>query len=42
MASIETLIGQIADPGLRDALAREVADLKRRLDWGSRFRAPPA
>jgi adenine-specific DNA-methyltransferase len=37
MASIETLIGQIADGELRDLLVREFASLKKRLDWGLVF-----
>jgi adenine-specific DNA-methyltransferase len=37
MATIETLIGQIDDPALRDRLGREVAELKKRLDWGLVF-----
>jgi hypothetical protein len=34
MASIETLIAQIDDLALRDKLGREVAEMKKRLDWG--------
>jgi adenine-specific DNA-methyltransferase len=37
MATIETLITQIDDPALRDKLAREVAEMKKRLDWGLVF-----
>jgi adenine-specific DNA-methyltransferase len=37
VASIETLIGQVADKTLRERLAREVAELKRRLSWGLVF-----
>lgn len=37
MASIETLITQIDDPALRDKLGREVAEMKKRLDWGLVF-----
>jgi len=37
MALIETLISQIPDPALREALAREVGDLKKRLNWGLVF-----
>lgn len=37
MATIETLIEQIGDKALREALAREVGELKKRLDWGLVF-----
>ena len=37
MASIETLIAQIDDLALRDKLGREVAEMKKRLDWGLVF-----
>ncbi len=37
MALIETLISQITDPALRDALAREVTDLKKRTAFGLVF-----
>lgn len=37
MATIETLIEQIDDKTLRDAVAREVGELKKRLDWGLVF-----
>lgn len=37
MASIETLIGQVADKTLQERLAREVAELKKRLSWGLVF-----
>ena len=37
MATIETLITQIDDPALRDRLAREVSEMKKRLDWGLVF-----
>lgn len=37
MASIETLITEIDDPALRDKLGREVAEMKKRLDWGLVF-----
>lgn len=37
MASIETLIAQIDDPVLREKLGREVAEMKKRLDWGLVF-----
>ncbi|MEX0754723.1 MAG: DNA methyltransferase [Actinomycetota bacterium] len=37
MASIETLIAQIQDATLREKLAREVAEMKKRLDWGLVF-----
>jgi hypothetical protein len=42
MATIETLIEQIGDKALRDAVPREVGELKKRLDWGLVFeRHPP-
>lgn len=37
MALIETLAEQIADPALRKALSREIAQLKKRLSWGLVF-----
>lgn len=37
MASIETLIAQIDDLALRDKLGREIAEMKKRLDWGLVF-----
>ncbi len=37
MATIETLITQVDDPALRGKLAREVAEMKKRLDWGLVF-----
>jgi adenine-specific DNA-methyltransferase len=37
MSRIETLITQIEDAALRDAVAREVAEMKKRLDWGLVF-----
>ena len=37
MASIETLIAQIDDIALRDKVGREVAEMKKRLDWGLVF-----
>src|SRR5207249_556390 len=37
MATIETLIDQIDDKALHEAIAREVGDLKKRLDWGLVF-----
>jgi adenine-specific DNA-methyltransferase len=37
VASIETLIAQIDDVALRDKLSREVAEMKKRLDWGLVF-----
>jgi adenine-specific DNA-methyltransferase len=37
MATIETLIAQIADPALREQLSREMAELKQRLEWGLVF-----
>lgn len=37
MATIETLIEQIGDKALRDAVGREFAELKKRLDWGLVF-----
>jgi adenine-specific DNA-methyltransferase len=37
LASIETLIGQVADKTLQDRLAREIGDLKKRLSWGLVF-----
>ena len=37
MASIETLIAQIDDAALREKLGREVAEMKKRLDWGLVF-----
>ncbi len=37
MASIETLIAQIDDATLRNRLGREVAEMKKRLDWGLVF-----
>lgn len=37
LATIETLIEQITDKVLRDAVAREFAELKKRLDWGLVF-----
>lgn len=37
MASIETLIGQVSDKTLQERLAREVAELKKRLSWGLVF-----
>jgi len=37
MASIETLIAQIDDTALREKLGREVAEMKKRLDWGLVF-----
>src|SRR4051812_32727182 len=37
MATVETLIAQIGDKALQDAVAREVAELKKRLDWGLVF-----
>jgi adenine-specific DNA-methyltransferase len=37
VASIETLIGQVADKTLQERLAREVAELKKRLSWGLVF-----
>lgn len=37
MATIETLIEQIGDKALREAVAREFAELKSRLDWGLVF-----
>jgi adenine-specific DNA-methyltransferase len=37
MASVETLIGQIGDPVLRERLGGEVAELKKRLSWGLVF-----
>jgi adenine-specific DNA-methyltransferase len=37
MATIETLIEQIGDKALRDAIASEVGELKKRLDWGLVF-----
>src|SRR5712692_3107662 len=37
MASIETLIAQIENEALREKLAREVSQMKRRLDWGLVF-----
>ena len=37
MSRIETLISQIEDAALRDEIAREVAEMKKRLDWGLVF-----
>lgn len=37
LALVEHLISQIPDPALRNALEREVADLKKRLTWGLVF-----
>jgi adenine-specific DNA-methyltransferase len=37
MATIETLVAQIEDPALRGMLTREIAELKRRLEWGLVF-----
>ncbi len=37
LASIETLIGQVTDKPLQERLAREVAELKKRLSWGLVF-----
>jgi adenine-specific DNA-methyltransferase len=37
MATIETLIAQIEDKALREVVAREVGELKKRLDWGLVF-----
>lgn len=37
MASIDTLVNQIADATLRDKLAREVSEMKKRLAWGLVF-----
>ena len=37
MATIETLVEQIEDKALRYAVAREVGELKMRLDWGLVF-----
>ncbi len=37
MALIESLISQITDQALREALSREVGDLKKRLNWGLVF-----
>ncbi|CAN5641295.1 hypothetical protein BH23PLA1_BH23PLA1_40430 [soil metagenome] len=37
MASIETYIADIADPNLRAKIAAEVAELKKRLEWGLVF-----
>jgi len=37
MATIETLIAQIENPALREKLGREVAEMKKRLDWGLVF-----
>ncbi len=37
MATIETLVAQIEDPALRAMITREIAELKRRLEWGLVF-----
>lgn len=37
MARIESLIARIEDSAVREAVAREVAELKKRLDWGLVF-----
>jgi len=37
MATVETLIAQIDNKALREQLAREVAEMKKRLDWGLVF-----
>jgi adenine-specific DNA-methyltransferase len=37
MANVETLISQVSDPKVRADLAREVKELKKRLDWGLVF-----
>jgi adenine-specific DNA-methyltransferase len=37
MATIETLIAQVADPALRERLASAIAEMKSRLDWGLVF-----
>jgi adenine-specific DNA-methyltransferase len=37
MALIEDLIAQVTETALREAIAREVSDLKKRLSWGLTF-----
>ncbi len=37
MALVEDLIAQVTDTALREAIAREVTDLKERLSWGLTF-----
>ena len=37
MALIENLVAQISDPDLRDAISREIKEIKSRRDWGLVF-----
>ena len=40
MALVEQLMAKVNDTALRQALEREVADLKKRLTWGLVFEEP--